>query len=70
MTRTIGKSINRNNFLLFLAVGLVFGFRTRNANIFAVDAGFIHSFIIGDLNYYLRDFQTYVPGRILHIFWQ
>jgi hypothetical protein len=70
MARTIGRSINRENFLLFLAVGLVLGFRTRNANIFADDAGFIHSFINGDLNSYLRDFQTYVPGRNLHILWQ
>jgi len=70
MTRTIFRSVNRNNFLLFLAVGLVLGFRTRNANIFADDAGFIHSFINGDLNSYLQDLQTYVPGRNLHIFWQ
>jgi hypothetical protein len=70
MIGTIGRRINRNNFLLFLAVGLVFGFRTRNANIFADDAGFINRFINGDLNSYLRDFQTYVPGRNLHIFWQ
>ena len=49
---------------------IYFAFRTKNANIFADDAGFLGTFALNGFSTLGKDMANYVPGRNLHVFFQ